>query len=494
MAKKVKKAGKQKNRAGSRVPRDITVSAPVSKQTTYNARAPFMRGEGKGFVIRHREWLQQIVSVQAFTGAGRYIIQPGLPDNFPWLAQMAANFENYRFRAIRYVYRNHVATSANFSIYMGVQYDVSDPEFKSVEEIMNYVGSREEVCYRNFLYDIRPNRGRLSRKYMVRTDILPSGLDPTLYDTALFTICGVGSGAAGTYLGDLSVEYEVEFTNPKMNPNSLGAIGVWSIASAPNLSSFTAAPLAGQVFSESKAYGMNGDNMPIVNSADVSVGGAHGTIQFPVPGAYSVRYSVSDPGSTATINPSAGWQADANTTIVDGVQSYSSAAGKGFVNFCDVITTTPGGKIGLGILSGSGTAGAAISSTLSVTCESLNYMLNYFSEDPNPPLASKSSVNRLQKLIQVYGKKHDVSKLRDRLKKIEQREEVEHVLDDYVSLRCFRSKFEEKEELPAPKISRPLEVDPDRVENSDSDEVVVPRSKSVDKRSKSSERKDREQR
>jgi hypothetical protein len=163
------------------------MSLPVARQRSIVTGSPQFNS-GRGFVVRHREWLQQISSNTTFTGAGRYIIQPGLTDNFPWLGQIAANFENYKFRNVRYIYRNRTASSTSYTIYCGVQYDVSDPEFKSIEELMTYTNSREEVAWKDFSFDVKPSKGQLTKKYMVRTDTLPSGLDPTAYDTALFTM------------------------------------------------------------------------------------------------------------------------------------------------------------------------------------------------------------------------------------------------------------------------------------------------------------------
>jgi hypothetical protein len=471
--KKLKRKNKRKAKGAVERKVERKTSAPVSKQRNIVATKPVLAGgRGGSIVVRHREWLQPITSVQTFTGAGRYIIQPGLSDNFPWLGQIAANFENYRFRKCRYVYRNRVATSASFSIYLGVQYDVNDPEFKSIEDIMNYTGSREEVCWRDFTFDVHANKGRLSRQYMVRTDTLPSGLDPTLYDTSLFTICGVGSGTAGTYLGDLLVEYEVELRNPKMNPNLVSAAGAWINTSVSNPTTLAANPLqSAVVWGEHK--GFSSDNIPRL---DGKTAPTTPSITFPVPGAYQVSYQVDDFGSTGVITAN-GFSNVTGAEVANSVTtSYAASAGKGISQFCNVITTIPNAKILMNALGATGSSASNLVSWLTVTCEALPYMLSLFSEDPEPPLS------RYENLSKFYGK-YDLSKMRANYESVKRRMEVARTLAD------LKSEF--KRDLPPIILTRRTEVQPEEAENSDGDvvEMPQPRSKSVDKRSKSSERK-----
>jgi hypothetical protein len=458
--------------------RDRQMSLPVARQRSIVTGSPQFNS-GRGFVVRHREWLQQISSNTTFTGAGRYIIQPGLTDNFPWLGQIAANFENYKFRNVRYIYRNRTASSTSYTIYCGVQYDVSDPEFKSIEELMTYTNSREEVAWKDFSFDVKPSKGQLTKKYMVRTDTLPSGLDPTAYDTALFTICGVGA-ALGTYLGDLLVEYDIEFTNPKMNPNLVAAAGCYSFSSRPNESSLAAAPWGGITFSNPTASlgdskGFSPDNVPrVVNSATATP-----AIDFPVPGAYKVEYTVDDPGGTAVLTGSNFTTPVGSGSVLSSFQNYAGIAGKGLRQFCDVITTTPFARLTMGSLTATGSSASSFATTLLVTCESLNYMLERFGNSPNPPMDPEFLSG-----LKAAFPKHDLSTWERRVAELKNEERLLQILRDV--------KSDVKRRLPAIILSRQPEVQPEEAENSDGDMVEVPlsRLRSVDKRSKSSERKE----
>lgn len=60
---------------------------------------PQVRNSKGGFVIRHREYIQDIQSSQAFVGVAGYI-NPGNSALFPWLSQVALNFEEWVPRGI----------------------------------------------------------------------------------------------------------------------------------------------------------------------------------------------------------------------------------------------------------------------------------------------------------------------------------------------------------------------------------------------------------
>jgi len=55
---------------------------------------PQVRNSKGGFIVRHREYIQDIQSSQAFVGVAGYI-NPGNSALFPWLSQVALNFEEW---------------------------------------------------------------------------------------------------------------------------------------------------------------------------------------------------------------------------------------------------------------------------------------------------------------------------------------------------------------------------------------------------------------
>ena len=63
-----------------------------------------MHKEGQSIVVRHREFLAEIKGTTTFTVAGSYPINPGMAQTFPWLSDIAKNFQQYRIRGMVFHY------------------------------------------------------------------------------------------------------------------------------------------------------------------------------------------------------------------------------------------------------------------------------------------------------------------------------------------------------------------------------------------------------
>lgn len=384
---------------------EMKVSQPVAAQVSYTMGAPQFNGM-RPIVIRHREYLQPITSVTAYTGAGPYILQPGLSDNFPWLAQLAQGFEQYRFRMLRFLYRNRASTSVTGAIYATVQYDPSDPPLTSIEQAMTYAGSRSEVVWKDFSVDCFLGRGEFIKKYFVRTDVLPSGLDPQTFDAGLFTVCGV-TATAGTYLGDLYVEYEVELYNPKQNPAILGAFGDGGYTDG-TVTQLSTKPLNG--YNETKVGNFN-------SAAEPSVNESSGVITFPSPGAYDVAWSqVFDVGVSAIPVAVASAGAILSANFNTGTTPTSSAL------WAKLIVTAVGQTLTLSNSGITGTSGG-FSGTLAIACEAIDWMLDYLSLSPTPPMIDHQAEEYLaarakrslgaQRLLRAHHHRYILPKVRE---------------------------------------------------------------------------------
>ena len=54
------------------------------------------------------------------------IINPGLATSFPWLSQLAANYQKFRFRYLRFFYSSAVSTATAGSAFLDMEYDYLD--------------------------------------------------------------------------------------------------------------------------------------------------------------------------------------------------------------------------------------------------------------------------------------------------------------------------------------------------------------------------------
>jgi hypothetical protein len=203
-------------------------SLPATISTTYRTGFPNFNNSKKT-IICHREYLQELVTRTDFNDAlAPYLINPGLSDNFPWLSQIAMNYEFYKFRKLRFIFRNRIGTATPGSIYTATQHDAGDPVFSSKQELLEYEGAQSSVIYRDHTFDCLLGRGSMMKKLLVRTGELTEDQSIQLYDAGKFTVV-TNSTDAAVNVGDLLVEYEVELTVPKLGSASAGLSFAWYV-------------------------------------------------------------------------------------------------------------------------------------------------------------------------------------------------------------------------------------------------------------------------
>ncbi len=110
--------GRARNgQGGARAPRkgdgDSQSAAVAYSKLQGSSRPEFLSVPRSGDLrirVRHREFVNDISGNTSFGTVG-YYINPGLRSSFPWLSNVANNFETYRFNKLCYEYRTASATS-----------------------------------------------------------------------------------------------------------------------------------------------------------------------------------------------------------------------------------------------------------------------------------------------------------------------------------------------------------------------------------------------
>lgn len=164
-------------------------------------------------VVKHREFLQDIVGTAAFT-AVKVAINPGLTNSFPWLSKIARNYESYRFRKVDFEYDTMVSTDTDGAAMLVMDYDAADSAPTTKLEAMSFLGSERGPLWQPTTF--RANVGALNKlpQRYVRFAALASNLDVKTYDAGSFYMCTVGSSNTGI-IGELYVDYEVELITPQ---------------------------------------------------------------------------------------------------------------------------------------------------------------------------------------------------------------------------------------------------------------------------------------
>jgi len=261
-----------------------SVSAPVAQARQQRLRAPRITRVVRGMRISHRELIQTVNGSTAFTVI-RLACNPGIAATFPWLAQQAAQWEQYRFTKLNFEYITRTASTTVGSVLLAPDYDASDPPPASEAQASTYQDVAEDVPWKDICCLLSPaSMHALGPKKFTRTGSV--GLnDIKTYDVANFYLCTVEE-AGNAAIGKLWVDYDVEF----FVPQSSSAIGTAPIS-----------PSATSLYTQSVNQAFTTNVSAAVHWNDLvydplSIGIAAGGVFTPPTGAYKVfsQVTVSD--------------------------------------------------------------------------------------------------------------------------------------------------------------------------------------------------------
>lgn len=205
----------------------------MSGRTLLNQNGPpqVRNSKGKGFIVRHREFIQDIVSSTAFVNVisptevtPGYAINPGNPALFPWLSKLAENFEQWIPRGIVLEYKTtstdlagSAAAPGIGAVIMATDYNTYNPAFGNKAQMENYEFAQSCKPSLTMLHQVETARSDTTIHEMyTRTGPVPAGADSRLYDLGNFQIATVGMQSVGFAIGELWISYEIEFRKPKI--------------------------------------------------------------------------------------------------------------------------------------------------------------------------------------------------------------------------------------------------------------------------------------
>jgi len=183
-------------------------------------------GEMGAITISHREF---VADVYAPTSAGyfnniTYGLNPALPQTFPWLSQLAANYDEYTIKQLIFTFRStitdFVASNGQVgTLIMATQYNANDTPFASKQDMMEYSGAVSAKCSQTVVAGVECDPAQLSGppgKY-TRSGPTPPGEDTKTYDLGTFNIATANTPTVfnNQAIGELWVSYTVELRKPK---------------------------------------------------------------------------------------------------------------------------------------------------------------------------------------------------------------------------------------------------------------------------------------
>lgn len=176
--------------------------------------------------ISHREYIGNLYgppSANQFFNQ-TYAINPGLEKTFPWLSQLAANFDEYSMKQLMFTYRSTVSDFAATSgqvgqVIMATQYNAASKPFTDKAIMMQYDGAMSGKTSEHMLHGVECDPAKLSGhegKYIRTSPVVPEQ-DVNTYDQGVFNIAcsDIPSTYANQALGEIWVSYTVELRKPR---------------------------------------------------------------------------------------------------------------------------------------------------------------------------------------------------------------------------------------------------------------------------------------
>lgn len=254
----------------------VMQSIAASYYAPTGPRKPSIRnGSSKGdarIVVSHSEYLGTVAGSVAFSVAS-YAVNPGLSATFPWLSQMAPNYECYRFNRLKFSFKTLKGSSAVGSILMAIDYDAADSAPVNYQTMTNYNHSIDSQVWspNTCMVCDRADLDKVRQRY-IRSGAIASNLDIKTYDVGNFFIASTEM-ADSTNVGRLWVEYEVELITPQ------------SVFAFPSLQS--AKVVGGGTVSKTAVLG----SVPVITGG-LSIAALNNTITFNQTGEFLVFQNV----------------------------------------------------------------------------------------------------------------------------------------------------------------------------------------------------------
>lgn len=181
--------------------------------------------------ISHTEYIADIFGPGVPGGSAvsflneAYPINPGMEKTFPWLSQIAQNYEEYEFKQLIFSYSStitDIGSSTNGqcgTLTMATDYNAAHKPFSDKQEMLSYAHSYSSKTTESMDHGVEcdPSKNALSKQLYVRTQGIVDE-DIKTYDHGLFQIAisNIPSSLQGQSIGELRVSYTVTLRKPKL--------------------------------------------------------------------------------------------------------------------------------------------------------------------------------------------------------------------------------------------------------------------------------------
>ena len=217
----------------------------ISGSASTMPRMRNLNDETGTLVVSHRERLSDVFA-PADSGFHQdvFTVSPGIEKTFPWLSQIAANYEEYELMQCVFEYDGHSLVGINDtlevqgSLIMATQMNVKDKAFRDRHEMERFPHASKCAQHGSMAHGVECDPRKISgdgHRY-IRIGGLAKDEDARDFDHAKFTIGQYNTPTElyGKEIGQLFVFYTVKLIKPKISSGRGDAISTFrSFCSAP---------------------------------------------------------------------------------------------------------------------------------------------------------------------------------------------------------------------------------------------------------------------
>jgi hypothetical protein len=213
-----------------------------SRMAMSAAGVPYMHSSSESVRFCKRELVSEIISsATANTFSNQtFNLNPGLLLSFPYLSQIASNFQEYEFQGLAVDFESTssiaIASTTNIglgTIMLSTQYRASIAPFVDERSMLDNAGANSARVSEHCLHLIECDPQENPNKILyVRSAAVPSGEDIKTYDLGVVNCASTGVAGTSQPLGKLWASYDVILRKPTLNPTAdLQYLHIWSSSS-----------------------------------------------------------------------------------------------------------------------------------------------------------------------------------------------------------------------------------------------------------------------
>ena len=180
----------------------------------------------QGVLLSNSEYVSDIFgpNVNGAFENNIFEINPGLFKTFPWLSQVAGNYEEYELKQLIFTFKptitDFVSTNGQVgTLVMATQYNVEDTPFTNKQDMMHYAGSMATKVSQGMLHGVEcdPSKNSGAPGKFIRAGAVLPAQDKANFDLGTLNLAVVNTPAEFTNkaLGELWVSYTLILRKPK---------------------------------------------------------------------------------------------------------------------------------------------------------------------------------------------------------------------------------------------------------------------------------------